>query len=733
MSAKRVAWTRSAAIVAAVLVVPWWLRLILLGSGHLGATDARGFLADAGVALFVAIVACWAARAATWLAVLLIGLWVLLCYANYEHVHTLGANLALDYSGYLADSTFLLGSALAISSPLLLGITLAIGVGLGWVALRRGPVGTLLFAGLALLAWVTRAALPEDPETLHWRQTNVVLENAASAWTDDAPTSPGAAPAPAPAWVGDLDGEPRVALPGVARNVLVVVIEGISGVHIAPIAEANGRSTRFQTPALGELAGRGLTYTSFVAQQRQTNRGEYALLCGDYPKLRSEAPKMSEALGHPDLDCLPALLARAGYATVYLQAAPLGFMLKDQFMPRTGFERVLGEPWFTRAYRRNKWGVDDVAFVEQSLTMIDELRAVERPWFLTLLTSGTHHPFNVPDDAPPATPPGPFGRAVRYADRAVGLLIAGLEQRGVLRDTLVLVTSDESAGSDAGSDVEQMLSRNWGFLMALLPEGEVAQVSEPFALMDLPLSVIDYLGLENEPGFLGRSVFRRYAAPRELAFGNTYARTVGALTPDEHLTLCDEPLESCTRWATPGGRLFAAAVERTADPGPAEKAVLQRLIDGSRRLQGAAPVAPRELELVVEPRIRLQADTRDIQYLFGGQDFSVPAGTRIDVELELVLEGEAGRVDLMHDLVSGHDELFFRRLVDFAPGDRFRARYSYVASEPLHEIESRLWARRIRGDDLTLHVVAGRVRLRPSAPRPKPLVVEELALQRRRE
>ena len=38
--------------------------------------------------------------------------------------------------------------------------------------------------------------------------------------------------------------------------------------------------------------------------------------------------------------CLPAALAEAGYATVYLQAAPLTFMLKDKFMPRIGFERV---------------------------------------------------------------------------------------------------------------------------------------------------------------------------------------------------------------------------------------------------------------------------------------------------------------------------------------------------------------------------------------------------------
>ncbi len=71
-------------------------------------------------------------------------------------------------------------------------------------------------------------------------------------------------------------------------------------------------------------------------------------------------------------------------------------MSKDLFMPKIGFSQVYGEEWFSQAYARNQWGIDDRAYFEQSLQMLRTLQAERKPWFLTLLTVGTHHPYIVP-------------------------------------------------------------------------------------------------------------------------------------------------------------------------------------------------------------------------------------------------------------------------------------------------------------------------------------------------
>ena len=72
------------------------------------------------VALGVATAVGLLARLRRWAGLGLLLLWALLCYGNYEHVSANGANMALRHAGYLADETFLRGSALAVTRPWLL-------------------------------------------------------------------------------------------------------------------------------------------------------------------------------------------------------------------------------------------------------------------------------------------------------------------------------------------------------------------------------------------------------------------------------------------------------------------------------------------------------------------------------------------------------------------------------------------------------------------------------------
>ena len=190
-------------------------------------------------------------------------------------------------------------------------------------------------------------------------------------------------------------------------------------------------------------------------------------------------------------------------------------------MPSIGFERSIGEEYFEDAYSRNKWGVDDRAFLQQSLRMIEDLRGAERPWFLTLLTSGTHHPKNLPEEVLKEAKSDRTRLAFAYLDEAIGEFVAELAARGILDDTLVLLTSDESQGSRGRGLGKGLIrpSQNWGFLVAMLPGGAELRVDNPQAQFDIALSTLDWLGLADYAhGFSGRSVFRHYAKPRALAF-----------------------------------------------------------------------------------------------------------------------------------------------------------------------------------------------------------------------
>ena len=559
---------------AAVLIAPIAIRLALM-SGELGVPDLRGLFADVVVCLFVTAILLLARR----LALPLITLWCVLNYGSYEHVVALGTLPSLTQVGYLTDGTFLLGSALVPSQPLQLAGILCVSWLLVWHSKQTKVVGTAIAAlvGLcALLLW------PTNPEALTWRQTNVVAANVR--WlvtpTTIASTNP---PTTDSFYQRDLSGEPIVEL-GQARNVLLVMLEGLSGVHIGSIAEAHDIFIPVKMSRLDRVAQQNVLYTSFVAQQRQTNRGEYAMLCGDYPKLvaTSVSPaKMTEALSHDSVPCLPNVLRDVGYETVYLQAAPLGFMSKDKFMPKAGFAHVHGVEWFKPPYAAGPWGVGDKPFFEQSLQMVRALTQRPKPWFLTLLTVGTHHPYVMPGGH------GEFPAAADYLDEVFAPFLVELREMGVLDNTLVLITSDESVGligfrssslaDTKVDDVTKKLTDGWGFLVAMLPTGEQARVDGDFMQSDLALSVVDYLGVQLG-GFIGRSVFRSYDQPRPIVFGSL-SRQIVVMRDGHHLLVCPANFEGCMTYVLLDGRLFSLdRVKVSTDPRKVEllRAVVAR-------------------------------------------------------------------------------------------------------------------------------------------------------------
>ncbi|MBE0969783.1 sulfatase-like hydrolase/transferase, partial [Escherichia coli] len=100
-----------------------------------------------------------------------------------------------------------------------------------------------------------------------------------------------------------------------------------------------------------------------------------------------------------------------------------------------------------------------------------------------------------------------------YLDDAIDAFLADLEKQGVLRDTLVVLTSDESHGVD-----QVRLASAWGFNLVLAPEQAALPPikSGVYGHVDLAASVLDYFGYRVPAGISGRSLFRDYASGREM-------------------------------------------------------------------------------------------------------------------------------------------------------------------------------------------------------------------------
>ena len=630
--------------VSALLPLGFLLILIPLASRYaLGWAHPFGLLSDLAIGSLLLVLL----YQRSWLLSLpLLLIWCLFALGTVELVSAVGRMPELADLHYLSDAQFLSRSAQGsgLSQPFLavaLGLCLLGYLFLRWRQAAAQPTlsPVWLLPGLVLL--IGHAALqyrsPSDAD--QWLQFNLphklLAEGLSSAqrqtqdWLDaDLPSSP---PDINDLTRLDLQGTPLLAQAGKARNVLIVTLEGVPGAYIEASRKAIGSSyQQAPMPRLSAWAERGMLTSDYVLHSHQTIRGLYAMLCGDYGKLDSGTPKGIELLNNPERSeqCLPAQLRENGFSTHYLQGAGLRFMAKDQIMPRMGFDKTLGRSWFNnKPYLDFPWGMDDKAYFEGALGYVQQLRKRKQPWMLTLLTVGTHQPYSAPADYLERFPTAKQA-AIAYLDDSVADFLQALHDQGVLKDTLVIVTSDESHGLE-----NVRLASAWGFNLLLAPEQAQLPALKHgvYGHVDLTASVLDYFALPMPADIAGRSLLRDYTSGRTMI-----SYTNGLLREHDGrgtFTECDFR-QVCRQYASPGFIADSARYLRRLSGRPA-RLLSQRaeLLDQSLRAGQPQP----HYQFAQRTPIKLSVTARDdwADNLVGAQYLELPEGTRTRVSLKI--------------------------------------------------------------------------------------------------
>ena len=528
---------------------------------ELAAVDRRGLTSDLGVCLFFAgLVSLIPKRGLRLtLAVLLSGFWMLFQVASFENILALQSSLNFAYIKFATDTAMLKGSVLRLTSPATVAVSASLCVffilGCIHTPSWKWRVGFFVLGVAGLNRAITFSVLPSFP---NWRQYHVVAENLRffvrthqSAKAKEQKEHQTQTLGEAPGRRGFTHKSPP--------NILLLMLEGVGGMRLEDPQPAGAyHSMEF----LRSLAEQSYWVRNGVAPNRQTNRGEYALLCGDLPNLKSTESKMDMYQAGSDLPCLPQVLADHGYGTYYLQAAPLNFMNKDRFMREIGFQHAFGVDWFKEAELWGAWGPDDRSFFRGSISMLEQLRQAGKPWFLTMLTVGTHHPFVVPASFRSPFAPDTLDNSMAYLDFALREFWQQVLVK--LPNTLVIVTADESAGIDR-ADVPGSWY-NWIPMIFHGPNVQAGRAEALFSQHDLMASVLDYLGLTkvSHPAG-GRSVFRHYDSPRMILYGNTYHRRLGYFQGRSSYVGCRDQLEGCRVFHWQDGP-FSAEVEGSEQP-----------------------------------------------------------------------------------------------------------------------------------------------------------------------
>lgn len=232
-------------------------------------------------------------------------------------------------------------------------------------------------------------------------------------------------------------------------NVLMIVLESVR--HDALGAyQAEPQAKPSVTPFIDEFASNSQVAEHAYTTIPHTSKALVGIYCGTFPRFN---PEITEALpGGLSIPCLPKLLARAGYASAHFQTAPAKFENRDQLLQNMGFSHFTTQESFLDGgwERFGYLGLDDYAMIEPAIDWMRHQKGEGRPFFASMLTISTHHPYASPGNIKPVSSHqeahAAYLIALNHTDSMLKNFFAQLEKNGLLQNTIVIITGDHGEG-----------------------------------------------------------------------------------------------------------------------------------------------------------------------------------------------------------------------------------------------------------------------------------------------
>lgn len=322
------------------------------------------------------------------------------------------------------------------------------------------------------------------------------------------------------------------------KNVIVIQCEALQTAAIG--ATVNGMEV---TPNLNKLLRRSWYFPNHVSGVGlgTTSDAEFIVNTSLYPS-RGKASALSYV--DRELPSTPRMLRAQGYDAYTFHTNTAQFWNRTQLYPALGFNR-----YFDKAYFKDEdkigFGASDEVLFRRTLEQLRKSRAAGKPFYAQLVTVSAHFPFvGVPQEervlkvssSPEysGTLEGDYLTEQRYADKAIGELVAALEKEDLLDETVLVIYGDHFALPEPRNSKEERaiqalfehpytpVDRMMTPLIVRMPGQQEGQtVYDPVGQIDVLPTIADALGLDlSKTPHVGRSVFRE--APRIFSAGGLF-------------------------------------------------------------------------------------------------------------------------------------------------------------------------------------------------------------------
>lgn len=326
------------------------------------------------------------------------------------------------------------------------------------------------------------------------------------------------------------------------RNIVLFILESFSSEHSALLNPDLYPDGNGFTPFLDSLMRNGYYFTNAFANGRKSIEALPSVL-SSIPSYETPFVLLPQAVA--PIKALPKILHNEGYATSFFNGSSRGSMGFGAYATQAGIENYYSREDYERAHGTDDfdgyWGIWDEPFLQyMGLT----LNSTPQPFFASVFTLTSHHPFVVPDQYKEELPAGKtkVHKGVAYTDLAIRHFMEAASKQPWYNNTIFVFVADHVSSETFAPKTLTPTGNSHIICLLYTPDGALkgadTRVTQQIDLMPTLLGLVGY----DRPYFaFGRDVLRENDHPAMAVnrMGENYQAITDSLVLffDGHKTL----------------------------------------------------------------------------------------------------------------------------------------------------------------------------------------------------